>query len=125
MKLALTVALVLTPFQIMLGDLHGLNTLHYQPAKLAAMEGIWNSGSGVPAVIFAVPNQKTHTNDFEISIPKLASLYLTHSWDGVGRIALLIIIYAGIDYTRYLNIVGLACIIRSGQTQIYSCTFIH
>ena len=82
MKLALTVALVLTPFQIMLGDLHGLNTLHYQPAKLAAMEGIWNSGSGVPAVIFAVPNQKTHTNDFEISIPKLASLYLTHSWDG-------------------------------------------
>lgn len=82
MKLALTVAMVLTPIQIMLGDLHGLNTLHHQPAKLAAMEGIWEGGSGVPAVIFGIPNQQTHTNDYEVSIPKLASLYLTHSWDG-------------------------------------------
>ena len=82
MKLALTAAMVLTPIQIMLGDMHGLNTLHYQPAKLAAMEGVWEGGSGVPAVIFAIPNQATHTNDYEVSIPKLASLYLTHSWDG-------------------------------------------
>jgi cytochrome d ubiquinol oxidase subunit I len=82
MKLALTTAMVLTPIQIMLGDLHGLNTLHHQPAKLAAMEGIWNGGTGVPAVIFGIPNQKTRTNDYEISIPKLASFYLTHSWDG-------------------------------------------
>ena len=82
MKLALTVAMVLIPIQIMLGDQHGLNTLHYQPAKLAAMEGIWQSGPGVPAVIFAIPNQQTHTNDYVVSIPKLASLYLTHSWNG-------------------------------------------
>ncbi len=82
MKLALTVAMVLIPIQIMLGDQHGLNTLQYQPAKLAAMEGIWEGGPGVPAVIFAVPNQKTHANDYEVSIPKLASMYLTHSWDG-------------------------------------------
>jgi cytochrome d ubiquinol oxidase subunit I len=46
------------------------------------MEGIWNGGTGVPAVIFGIPNQKTRTNDYEISIPKLASFYLTHSWDG-------------------------------------------
>lgn len=82
MKLALTAAMVLTPIQIMLGDMHGLNTLEHQPAKLAAMEGIWEGGSGVPAVIFAVPNQETRTNDYEVSIPKLASFYLTHSWDG-------------------------------------------
>ena len=82
MKLALTVAMVLIPVQIMLGDMHGLNTLEHQPAKLAAMEGIWESGSGVPAVIFAVPNQETRSNDYEVSIPKLASLYLTHSWNG-------------------------------------------
>ncbi|CAM3780316.1 cytochrome ubiquinol oxidase subunit I [Polynucleobacter arcticus] len=82
MKLSLTVAMVLIPLQIMLGDMHGLNTLQHQPAKLAAMEGIWEGGSGVPAVIFAVPNQKTRSNDYEISIPKLASLYLTHSVDG-------------------------------------------
>lgn len=82
MKLALTAAMVLTPIQIMLGDMHGLNTLVHQPAKLAAMEGIWEGGSGVPAVIFAVPNQETRTNDYEVSIPKLASFYLTHSWNG-------------------------------------------
>ncbi|QWE01263.1 cytochrome ubiquinol oxidase subunit I [Polynucleobacter sp. JS-Mosq-20-D10] len=82
MKMALTAAMVLTPIQIMLGDLHGLNTLHHQPAKLAAMEGIWNGGTGVPAVIFGIPNKQTRTNDYEISIPKLASFYLTHSWDG-------------------------------------------
>lgn len=82
MKISLTAAAVLIPIQIMLGDMHGLNTLEHQPAKLAAMEGIWEGGSGIPAVIFAVPNQKTHANDYEISIPKLASLYLTHSWDG-------------------------------------------
>ncbi len=82
MKLSLTVAMVLIPFQIMLGDMHGLNTLQHQPAKLAAMEGIWEGGSGVPAVIFAVPDQKTRSNQYEISVPKLASLYLTHSLDG-------------------------------------------
>lgn len=82
MKLSLTVAMVLIPLQIVLGDMHGLNTLQHQPAKLAAMEGIWEGGSGVPAVIFAVPDQKTRTNNYEISIPKLASFYLTHDWDG-------------------------------------------
>jgi cytochrome d ubiquinol oxidase subunit I len=82
MKFALTVAVVLIPVQIMLGDMHGINTLEHQPAKLAAMEGIWHSSSGVPAVIFAVPNQETRSNDYEVSIPKLASLYLTHSWNG-------------------------------------------
>lgn len=82
MKISLTVAAVLIPIQIMLGDAHGLNTLEHQPAKLAAMEGIWEGGAGVPAVIFGIPNQQTRTNDYEISIPKLASLYLTHSWDG-------------------------------------------
>jgi cytochrome d ubiquinol oxidase subunit I len=85
MKLALTVAMVLIPIQILLGDQHGINTLEHQPAKLAAMEGIWEGGAGIPAVIFAIPNQQTRSNDYEISIPKLASLYLTHSWDGVVK----------------------------------------
>lgn len=85
MKLALTVAMVLIPIQIFLGDQHGINTLEHQPAKLAAMEGIWEGGAGVPAVIFAIPNQQTRTNDYEVSIPKLASLYLTHSWDGAVK----------------------------------------
>jgi cytochrome bd ubiquinol oxidase subunit I len=81
-KLSITVAMVLTPIQIMLGDAHGLNTMKYQPAKLAAMEGIWETSKGVPAVLFAIPDSKTKSNLYEVSIPKLASLYLTHEWDG-------------------------------------------
>ncbi|OIN01081.1 cytochrome D ubiquinol oxidase subunit I [Polynucleobacter sp. QLW-P1DATA-2] len=82
LKIAITTAAILMPIQIILGDAHGLNTLQHQPAKLAAMEGIWESGSGIPAVIFAIPDQKTQSNLYEVSIPKLASLYLTHHWDG-------------------------------------------
>jgi len=76
------VAAVLIPLQIALGDQHGLNTLHYQPAKIAAMEAIWDTQSGAPAVLFALPDQDSQSNRYEIAIPKLASLYLTHSWDG-------------------------------------------
>lgn len=76
------VAAFLIPIQIFIGDLHGLNTLDYEPAKLAAMEGIWQTQKGVPAVLFALPDEKNHTNKFEVAIPNLASLYLTHHWEG-------------------------------------------
>ncbi len=76
------VAAALIPVQIWVGDMHGLNTLHYQPAKLAAMEGIWETHQGVPAVLFAIPDQATQSNKYEIAIPKLASFYLTHDWNG-------------------------------------------
>src|SRR5574337_400464 len=61
--------------------LHGLNTLEHQPAKLAAMEGLWTTRSHVQASLFAVPDAAAETNRFEIAIPDLASLYLTHSLD--------------------------------------------
>jgi len=67
LKLAIVAAAILTPIQIFLGDMHGLNTLKHQPAKLAAMEGIWNTEKGVPAVIFAIPDEKTQSNRFEIA----------------------------------------------------------
>jgi cytochrome d ubiquinol oxidase subunit I len=82
LRTGVMVAAVLIPIQIMVGDLHGLNTLQHQPAKLAAMEGIWETQQGVPAVLFAIPNQATQSNHYEIAIPKLASLYLTHDWNG-------------------------------------------
>ena len=82
LKFGIVAAAIVTPIQIFLGDLHGLNTLKYQPAKLAAMEGIWETGNGVPAVLFAIPDEKTQSNKFEIAIPKLASFYLTHDWNG-------------------------------------------
>jgi len=81
-KLAMTVAVVLAPLQIVLGDMHGLNTLEYQPAKVAAMEGIWQTTKGADAVLFAIPDEATQSNQYEVAVPKLASLYLTHSLDG-------------------------------------------
>ncbi len=75
-------ASVLVPLQLVLGDLHGLNTREHQPAKLAAMEGIWESGPGQPAVVVAIPDPKAEVNRYEIAIPKLASFYLTHDWNG-------------------------------------------
>lgn len=82
MKLGVYLGAILIPIQIMVGDMHGLNTLEHQPAKLAAMEGIWKTQKGVDAVLFAIPDQKNKTNHMEVAIPKLASLYLTHSIDG-------------------------------------------
>ena len=82
LRTGVMVAAVLIPVQIVVGDLHGLNTLKYQPAKLAAMEGIWEKQKGVPAVLFAIPDQATQSNLYEIAIPKLASFYLTHDWNG-------------------------------------------
>ncbi len=82
MRTGVMVAAVLIPLQIVVGDLHGLNTLEHQPAKIAAMEGIWTTGKSVPAVLFGWPNAVTQSTDWEISIPKLASFYLTHTFDG-------------------------------------------
>ncbi|WP_374472792.1 cytochrome ubiquinol oxidase subunit I [Arenimonas sp.] len=76
------VAALLIPVQIFVGDLHGLNTLEHQPAKVAAMEGVWQDEKGAPALIFAIPNEGTRSNDYAIGIPKLASLILTHDPDG-------------------------------------------
>jgi cytochrome d ubiquinol oxidase subunit I len=76
------IAAFLIPVQILVGDAHGLNTLEHQPAKVAAMEGIWETQQGAPAVLLALPNKETRSNDYEVAIPGLASLYLTHSWTG-------------------------------------------
>ena len=79
---ALWAAALLIPVQIFVGDLHGLNTKEYQPAKVAAMEGIWETERGAPLLLFALPDQEARENSFEIGIPGLASLILTHEWDG-------------------------------------------
>ncbi len=81
-SMAMWAALVLAPAQIIIGDMHGRNTLQYQPTKLAAMEGLWDTGKGVPAVLFAWPDMTEARNRFAVEVPHLASLYLTHSWDG-------------------------------------------
>jgi cytochrome bd ubiquinol oxidase subunit I len=82
LKTGVYLAAFLIPIQIFAGDLHGLNTLKHQPAKVAAMEGLWETKRGVPVLAFAIPDEKNRTNHFEIPIPKLASLILTHELDG-------------------------------------------
>ncbi len=76
------IAAVLVPLQVIVGDLHGLNTLKHQPAKIAAMEALWQTERGAPLVLFAVINEKQRRNDFSLEIPKGASLILTHELDG-------------------------------------------
>ena len=81
-RTAVFAAAVMIPLQIGIGDLHGLNTLEHQPAKIAAMEGIWADTKGAPALLFAIPDEETRSNKFAIGIPKVASLILTHELDG-------------------------------------------
>ncbi|MEE4164307.1 MAG: cytochrome ubiquinol oxidase subunit I [Woeseiaceae bacterium] len=82
MKTGLWVAAALIPIQIVAGDFHGLNTLEHQPAKVAAMEGLWETTEGAPLVLFGIPDKELEANRFAIEIPKLASLILTHELDG-------------------------------------------
>jgi cytochrome d ubiquinol oxidase subunit I len=82
LSVALWFLLVLAPTQVIVGDFHGLNTLEHQPTKVAAMEGNWETSTGVPLLLFAIPDQEAQTNHFEVKIPKLASYVLTHDWDG-------------------------------------------
>lgn len=82
LRTGIVMAAVLAPLQVLLGDAHGLNTLEHQPAKIAAMEGLWKTEQGAPAVLFGIPDQREHRNLYELAVPKLASLYLTHSWSG-------------------------------------------
>ncbi len=78
-RTGITMAAVLIPVQIFVGDLHGLNTLEHQPAKVAAMEANWETRGNVPLVLFfAIPNERERRNDFEIAIPNGASLILKH-----------------------------------------------
>ena len=84
-KMALWFLAIMVPVQIAIGDEHGRNTLEYQPAKLAAMEGLWDTGRRVPANVFSIPDDREERNHFEVSIPVLGSIYLTHDPNGLVR----------------------------------------
>jgi cytochrome bd ubiquinol oxidase subunit I len=83
LRTGIAIGAVLIPVQIFVGDLHGLNTLEHQPAKVAAMEGNWETRGNVPLILFALPNEKERRNDFEVSVPNGASLILKHHPEGV------------------------------------------
>ena len=80
-SMAMWMAAIVTPIQIVAGDQHGLNTLEYQPAKIAAMEGHYETHVGAPLILFGVPDDAAETTHFALEIPKLGSLILGHSFD--------------------------------------------
>ncbi|MBD3667181.1 MAG: cytochrome ubiquinol oxidase subunit I [Kangiella sp.] len=81
-SMAMWMAALVAPIQLLIGDLHGLNTLEHQPAKVAAMEGNYQTQKGAPLYLFGMPNSETETVDYAIKIPKAASFILTHDPDG-------------------------------------------
>jgi cytochrome d ubiquinol oxidase subunit I len=83
-SMAMWMAAIVAPLQILMGDAHGLNTLKYQPMKIAALEGDWEpSGpNGAPLILFGLPDMKHERTDYKIEIPHASSLILTHSWNG-------------------------------------------
>ena len=83
LRTGVLLAAVLTPVQILLGDLHGLNTLEHQPAKIAAIEGLWRTQAGAPLTLLGIPDEQEGRTRFAVEIPRAASLILTHSADGV------------------------------------------
>jgi cytochrome d ubiquinol oxidase subunit I len=83
LRMGLGLAAILAPLQLLIGDLHGLNTLKHQPIKIAAMEAHWDGSKPGDFHIFAWPDAKAETNHFEISIPRGSSLILTHDPNGL------------------------------------------
>lgn len=82
LKMSVFLVVLLAPLQIIIGDFHGLNTIKYQPAKVAAMEGLWETTKGADLLLFAIPNEEKEKNNYELRIPKLASIILTHDKNG-------------------------------------------
>jgi cytochrome d ubiquinol oxidase subunit I len=80
--MGLSLIVWLAPLQLVIGDLHGLNTREHQPAKIAALEAHWETQKQAPLILFAIPDPKAETNHYELAIPDLGSLILTHEWDG-------------------------------------------
>ncbi|TNE66141.1 MAG: cytochrome ubiquinol oxidase subunit I [Alphaproteobacteria bacterium] len=81
-SMALWMAAIVAPIQILAGDMHGLNTLEHQPQKVAAMEGHYETEKGVPFILFGIPNDAEERMDYAIKIPYATSLILTHELDG-------------------------------------------
>ncbi len=83
LRMAISLTAVLAPLQLIIGDQHGLNTLAYQPTKIAAIEAHWDGSKPGDFEIFAWPDEKTERNLYSISIPHGSSLVLTHEWNGL------------------------------------------
>lgn len=84
-SMAMWMAALVAPLQVLVGDLHGLNTFRHQPAKVAALEGHFETEAGAPFYIVGLPNMAAERIDYALSIPRAGSLILTHEWNGTVR----------------------------------------
>jgi cytochrome bd ubiquinol oxidase subunit I len=84
-SMAMWMAALVAPLQIVAGDLHGLNTLEHQPAKVAAMEGHFETHAGAPLILFGWPDMEQERTRYAVAVPGLGSLILTHDWNGTVR----------------------------------------
>src|SRR3569832_570611 len=82
-SLAMAMIIIIAPRQVVVGDFHGLNTLEHQPAKIAAMEGHFETRAGAPLILFGLPDMEAETTRYVIEIPKLSSHNHTHNQNGV------------------------------------------
>jgi cytochrome d ubiquinol oxidase subunit I len=81
-SMAMWMAALVAPIQMVAGDMHGLNTLERQPAKIAAMEGHWETRNGQPLILFGWPDMAAEATHYALKVPKLGSYILTHDWNG-------------------------------------------
>ncbi|WP_135467653.1 cytochrome ubiquinol oxidase subunit I [Crenalkalicoccus roseus] len=84
-SMAMWMAAAVAPVQAVFGDLQGLLAFRYQPQKVAAMEGHWETQRGAPLILFGFPDMEREETRMAVSIPRLGSLILTHEWDGEVR----------------------------------------
>lgn len=83
--MAMIMAVLVAPMQLVFGDLHGINSFEYQPVKVAAIEGLWETQRGAPLVLFGWPDQEEERTKYAVEIPGLSSLILTHDLKGEVR----------------------------------------
>lgn len=136
--MATIMAALVAPMQVIVGDLHGLNTLKHQPAKIAAMEGLWETEKGAGLLLFALPNQKQEKNDYEVKIPKLASLILTHDsqgeikglkeWKPQDRPPVFMVFWSFrvmVTLGILMVLIGLFSAIQYFRGKLFECRFLH
>jgi len=136
--MAMIMAIFVAPMQLLFGDMHGLNTLKHQPAKVAAMEGLWETTTGAPLNLFGWPDQEAEKTKYAIEIPKLSSLILTHdlngkvvglkAWPKEDRPPVLWVFWAfrimvGLGVLMILT--GLAAIVLYLKKRLFDATWFH
>ncbi|MBX9757472.1 MAG: cytochrome ubiquinol oxidase subunit I [Beijerinckiaceae bacterium] len=137
-SMAMWMAALVTPVQIFAGDLHGINTLHHQPAKVAAMEGLYESRSGAPLALFGVPDDEGERLRYAVEIPKLGSIILAHDpnaqirglkeWPRSDRPPVLPVFYAFrvmVGLGVLMLVVGLWSLLRRAQARLYTDRRLH